>query len=56
MKKACENDKLVIPEKYKSMSVSELKREEKKVLADILKQERPKKTAKTNKRKIVFNY
>ena len=51
-----ENDKLVIPDKYKSMSVAELENEKNKMLSQIMSENRPKKPIKTNKRKIVFNY
>jgi hypothetical protein len=53
---AYENDILVIPEKYKKMSVSELEREEKKVLGELLSSERPKKTVRKNKNNITFMF
>ena len=53
---AYENDTLVIPEKYKKMSVSELEKEKKKVLKEINVSERQKKVIKKNKHHIVFNF
>ncbi len=51
-----ENDVLVIPEKYKYMTVSELEKEKVKVLQKINASERPKKPVKSNKNNIVFNF
>jgi hypothetical protein len=53
---AYENDILVIPEKYKKMSASELEMEEKKVLEKLLSSKRPKKVAKKNKNNITFKF
>jgi hypothetical protein len=53
---AYENDILVIPEKYKKMSVSELEREEKKVLGKLLSSDRPKKIVRKNKNDIRFKF
>lgn len=51
-----ENDVLIIPEKYKNMSVSELEKEKMKVLQKINASERPKKPVKRNENNIVFNF
>ncbi len=51
-----ENDTLIIPEKYKKMSVSELEKEKKKLLEEINAMERPKKTIKKNRKNIVFSF
>ncbi|MCM1387258.1 MAG: hypothetical protein NC231_08030 [Bacillus sp. (in: Bacteria)] len=51
-----ENDVLIIPEKYKNMSGSELEKEKMKVLREINNSERPKKNIKRNKNNIVFNF
>ena len=40
----CENDKLNIPEKYKKMSVSELRSEKERIYMEI--RQKPKKTSK----------
>lgn len=40
---AYENDTLIIPEKYKKMSVSEIEREKVRMLKEILSAERPRK-------------
>lgn len=53
---AYENDILVIPEKYKNMSVSELEKEKEKLLKQINSEDRPKKTVKNNKNNIVFKF
>lgn len=53
---AYENDTLVIPEKYKKMSVSELEKEKETMLREILKSERPKKSMKKNKNNIIFKF
>lgn len=53
---AYENDILVIPEKYKEMSVSELEEEKMRMLREIKTTERSKKAAKMNKNNIVFNF
>lgn len=53
---AYENDTLVIPEKYKKMSVSELEKEKEKVLREVLKTERTKKNEKKNKKNIIFHF
>ena len=50
-----ENDVLVIPEKYKNMSIPELENEKIKLLNELIISERPKKTIKENKNNIVFN-
>lgn len=51
-----ENDNLIIPEEYKKMSVSELKAEKDKMLAEIMKN-RIVKQSKINKcPSINFNY
>jgi hypothetical protein len=44
---AYENDILIIPDKYKKMSVSELEREEKRLLEKSLASKRTKKVVKT---------
>ena len=51
-----ENDKLIIPEKYKKMSMSEIEREKNKLLKEILLSERQKKVIKSNKNNITFNF
>ena len=51
-----ENDTLVIPERYKKMSVSELEEEKIKVLKEISISEAPKKAIKKNKNNIVFKF
>lgn len=56
MMAAYENDTLVIPERYKKMSVSELEKEKIKVLREIEVSERPKKAMKKNKNNIVFKF
>jgi ribosomal protein L7Ae-like RNA K-turn-binding protein len=53
---AYENDTLVIPEKYKKMSVSEIKIEKKKVLGKLLSSDRPKKVVRKNKNNITFKF
>lgn len=53
---AYENDTLVIPEKYKKMSVSELEIEKKKVLKELLSSDRPKKVVRENKNNIIFKF
>lgn len=53
-----ENDVLVIPEKYKNMSISELENEKIKLLNEIIILERPKKVIKVNNNNnnIVFKF
>ena len=51
-----ENDILIIPEKYKNMSISELEREKNKLLKKIIISERPKKIIKENKNNITFKF
>ena len=51
-----ENDVLVIPEKYKNMSISELENEKIKLLNKLMISERHKKVTKENKNNIIFNY
>ena len=51
-----ENDTLIIPEKYKEMSVSELEEEKAKLLKEIYSSERTKKVTKNNKNNIVFRF
>lgn len=51
-----ENDTLIIPEKYKKMSVSELEKEKIKELNKSNAQDRPRKAAKKNKNNIVFSF
>lgn len=53
---AYENDNLVIPEKYKKMSVSELEIEKKRMLKELLSSDRPKKVVRKNKNNIVFKF
>lgn len=53
---AYENDTLIIPEKYKKLSVSELEKEKKKLLEQIKASEKPRKITKNNKNNIVFNF
>lgn len=50
---AYENDTLIIPEKYKRMSVSEIKREKERMLKKILLTERPRKEKSSS---IVFKF
>ena len=52
----CENDILIIPDEYKRMSLSELEREKKEILKDLLSSERPKKKVKENKKGISFKF
>lgn len=52
----CENDKLLIPKKYKEMSIPEIDMEKKKVLKEFRSQLRPKKRISTNKNGILFNF
>ena len=51
-----ENDTLIIPEKYKRMSVSELEEEKKKILNEINISWRTKKIIKENKNNIIFSF
>lgn len=51
-----ENDTLIIPERYKKMSVSELEKEKRKVLQEIHMKEKSKKNVKENKNGIVFKF
>ena len=54
-----ENDVLVIPEKYKNMSISELENEKIKLLNELIILERPKKVIKVNNNNnnnIVFKF
>ena len=53
----CENDKLNIPEKYKKMSVSELRNEKEYIYAEI-RQERNRTSKKMEYRKksVVFHF
>lgn len=51
-----ENDTLIIPEKYKRMSVSELEEEKKKILNEINISGRTKKIIKENKNNIIFSF
>ena len=53
---AYENDTLIIPERYKKMSVSELEKEKIKVLEELAGSERPKKTMKRNKNNIILKF
>ena len=46
----CENDKLMIPEKYRKMSVSELKREKEKLYCEIKKENKEKVRKMASKR------
>lgn len=50
---AYENDILIIPEKYKKMSVSEIEREKERMLKEILATERPRKEKNSS---IVFKF
>lgn len=50
---AYENDTLIIPEKYKKMSVSEIEREKVRMLKEILSAERPRKEKNSS---IVFKF
>lgn len=50
-----ENDKLQIPDKYRKMSVSELKEEKNRVLAKINSAPRNIKTKKQTSTKVTFN-
>lgn len=56
MMAAYENDTLVIPERYKRMSVSELEMEKKKLLKEIQSSQRPRKVIKENKNHIIFKF
>ena len=51
-----ENDKLVIPKKYKKMSISEIEKEKDLLLKQILLSDRPKKVIKKNKNNIVLRF
>ena len=51
-----ENDTLIIPEKYKRMSVSELEEEKKKILNELNISGRTKKIIKENKNNIIFSF
>ena len=53
---AYENDTLIIPERYKKMSVSELEKEKIKVLEELAGSEIPKKTMKRNKNNIILKF
>lgn len=53
---AYENDTLIIPEKYKKMSLAELEIEKKEVLKELLSVDRPKKIVKENKQGIRFEF
>ena len=53
---AYENDTLIIPERYKKMSVSELEKEKIKLLEELAGSERPKKTMKRNKNNIILKF
>lgn len=50
---AYENDILIIPEKYKKMSVSEIEREKERMLKELLSTERPRKEKNSS---IVFRF
>lgn len=53
----CENDKLIIPEKYKNMSVSELRSEKERIYKEI-RQQRSRTleyTGKPVKKNVTFN-
>lgn len=50
-----ENDILIIPDKYKNMSIEELNIEKDKMLKEIKKQNCEKKQIKENKNNIIFN-
>ena len=52
---AYENDTLYIPENYKKMSVSEIKKEKERMLKQILSGDRPRKDARGNNN-IVFKF
>ena len=49
-----ENDTLIIPQKYKRMSISEIEEEKAKMLKKLIMADRPKKELKSNSRGIVF--
>ena len=51
-----ENDILIIPDKYKNMSIEKLNIEKDKMLKEIKTQDRNKKQIKENKNNIVFNF
>lgn len=51
---AYENDTLIIPEKYKKMSVSELEKEKARLLQEINGLERTRKVIRENKKRIAF--
>ena len=53
---AYENNTLIIPQKYKKMSVPEHEIEKKKVLKEILASDRQKKVVRKNKNNIVFKF
>lgn len=53
---AYENDVLIIPEKYKEMSISELEKEKAKVLKISHVSEGMKKAEKSNRNNIVFKF
>ena len=53
---AYENDNLVIPKRYKNMSVSQLEKEKTKILKKLLEEKKPEKKAKTNNSRIIFNF
>lgn len=54
----CENDKLNIPEKYKKMSVSELRKEKERIYMEIRQQKSRslEHTRKTVKKNVTFNF
>lgn len=56
MMTAYENDVLIIPEKYKEMSISELEKEKAKVLKISHVSEGMKKAEKSNRNNIVFKF
>lgn len=51
-----ENDILIIPDKYKNMSIEKLNIEKDKMLKEIKTQDRKKKQIKENKNNIIFNF
>lgn len=51
-----EDDRLNIPEKYKNMSVSEIKAEKERLWEEISSRPRPKKKISSNKKKVVFKF
>ena len=51
-----ENDTLVIPQKYKRMSASEIEVEKEKVLRKLVMSERSVKEQKKNKKGIMFKF